>query len=147
MWFRKKEKVMSKVFETKWGFVAYSYEDYKKLKQLNKIFYKARTHAARWNRWARKDEHNRVEKKWLRNEEGQKIGFEVIGPLNEPVVCPLFSKKHRWFDQYVTDKAVEVEYRNSHRPVLNEEDVIERGFSSSDIDKLLEQAEEWLATL
>ncbi len=139
-----KERTMSKqVFETKWGFVAYSYEDYKKLKRLNKIFWKARTNAARWNRWARKLPHNRVQKKWIRNEQGQKIGCEVVGPLSEPVVCSLFSKKHRWFDQYVTDDAVEIEYRNSHRPVATAGEVIEAGFSSFDIDKWLKKAEAW----
>lgn len=138
---------MSKqVFETKWGYVAYSYEDYKKLKQLNRIFWKARTNAACWNRWTRKQPQNRIQKKWICNEQGQKIGHEVVGPWLEPIVCDLFSKKHRWFNQYVTDNAVEIEYRNSHKPVP-EDKVIKRGFSSSEIDKLLKKAEAWLASL
>ena len=139
---------MSKqVFETKWGFVAYSYEDYKKLKQLNKIFWKARIAAAQWNRWARKEPQNRVQKRWLRNEKGQKIGYEVVGPLSEPVICDLFSKKHRWFDYYVADNAVEIEYRKSRKPVATEAEVAEAGFSSSEIDKLLKKAEEWHSSL
>lgn len=142
-----KEKTMSEVFETKWGFVAYSYEDYKNLKQLNKIFSKARTNAARWNRWARKDEHNRVQKKWIRNELGQKTGFKIIGPLSEPVVCDLFSQKHRWFDQYVTDDKIELEYRKSRKPVPTEEEVVRGDFSGSEINKLLEKAEKWHASL
>jgi hypothetical protein len=143
-WFRKKEKTMSTVFETKWGFVAYSYEDYKKLKRLNKIFCKARTNAACWNRWARKDEHNRVQKKWIRNEKGQKTGYEVVGPLAEPIVCKLFSKKHKWFDEYVTDNMIEIEYSNSHKPVLDKEGVIEAGFTSEQIDSLLVEAAAWM---
>ena len=139
---------MSKqVFETKWGFVAYSYEDYKKLKQLNKIFWKARIAAARWNRWARKKPQNRVQKRWLRNEQGQKIGHEVVGPLSEPVICELFSKKHRWFDYYVTDNAVEIEYRKSRKPVATEAEIAKPGFSSAELDKLLAKAEKWQASL
>lgn len=138
---------MSKVFETNWGYVAYSYDDYMNLKRLNKIFQKARTHAAQWNRWGRKEPQNRVQKKWIRNEKGQRIGHEVLGPLPEPVVCDLFSKKHRWFDQYVTENAVEIEYQNSHRPVEKIEDVPPATMPTKDIDKLLKQAEEWYASL
>ncbi len=139
---------MSKqVFETKWGFVPHSYEDYKKLKELNKIFVRARTQAAQWNRWARKEPQNRVQRRWIRNKEGQKIGHEIVGPISEPVVCDLFSKKHRWFDQYVTDNTIEIEYRNSHKPVATEEEVPERGLISPKIDNLLEQAKEWQANL
>ena len=137
---------MSEIFETKWGFVPYSYEDYLKLKELNRIFYRARTNAAQWNRWARKEPQNRVQRKWIRNEQGQRIGHEIVGPMSEPAVCDLFSKKHRWFDQYVTDDVIEIEYRNSHRPVP-EDEVPEKGFSSAEIDKLLKKAQEWQASL
>jgi len=134
---------MSKqIFETKWGFVAYSYEDYKKLKQLYRIFYKARINAARWNRWARKAPHNRVKRKWLHNELGQKIGHEIVGLISEPKVCELFSKKHRWFNEYVTDNVIEVEYQKSRRPMA-EVDVVEGKFFSAEIDSLLKKAEEW----
>ncbi len=134
---------MSKqVFETRWGFVAYSYEDYTKLKSLYKIFYKARTNAARWNRWARKAPHNRVQRKWVRNELGQKISFEIVGLMSEPNVCKLFSKKHRWFNEYVTDNLIELEYQKSRRP-MSEADVVEGEFSSAKIDELLIEAEIW----
>lgn len=135
------------VFKTKWGYVAYSYEDYSKLKRLNRIFCKARINAARWNRWHRKQPHNRVQKRWLRNEKGQKIGYEVVGPLSEPVVCELFSKMHRWYDELVTDNTVEIEYRKSRKPVYNSEDVIKAELSSSEIDELLVKAEMWFSSL
>jgi hypothetical protein len=137
----------NQVFETKWGYVAYSYEDYQNLKRLNKIFCKARVNAARWNRWARKEPQNRVQKKWIRNEKGQKIGHEIVGPLSEPVVCDLFSKKHRWFNEYVTDNKIEEEYRRSHKPVKTEEEVIKAGFSGSEIRDLLRKAEKWYSAL
>jgi len=138
---------MSKqVFETKWGFVAYSYGDYKKLKELNKVFWRARVAAARWNRWNRKDPKNRVQRRWIRNDLGQKIGHEVVGFLVEPIICELFSKKHRWFDEYVTDNMVELEYRKSRKPMEKSQDVEEPGFSSGQIAKLLIEARSWEAT-
>jgi len=144
----KKEKAMSnQVFETKWGYVAYSYGDYKKLKEINKIFQKARTAAAQWNRWNRKDEHNRVQKRWIRNDKGQKTGYEVVGPLPEPKVCELFSKKHRWYDEYVTDNAVELEYRKSRKPVAIREDVEPPRWTSEEITDLLIKAKAWESSL
>lgn len=144
----------SNVFETNWGYVTYSYEDYKKLKRLNFIFQKARVRAAQWARWVRKAPHNRIQKIWIRNEKGQKIGYEVAGLLSEPKICDLFSTKlvdtnrnplERWFDGYYirTDNAVEIEYQKSHRPVSTEAEVVESEFSSSDIRKLLKKAEKW----
>lgn len=138
-----KEKTMSKqVFETKWGFVAYSYDDYMKLKELNKVFWKARIAASRWNRWNRKEPQNRVQKRWIRNDKGQKTGHEVVGPLSEPRICELFSKKHRWYDEYVTDNMIATEYYRSHHPVRNSE-VIEAGFTSDQIKDLLIKAKSW----
>ncbi len=144
---------MSKVFETKWGYVAYSYEDYKKLKRLNFIFQKARVGAAQWKRWVRKAPHNRIQKCCIRNEKGQKTGYEIVGPSSEPKVCDLFSTKlvdvdrkplRRWFEGYIrTDDAVEIEYQKSHKPVSTPEEVPEVKISSHAVDQLLEKAEKW----
>lgn len=141
-----------KTFETKWGYVPYSYEDYRNLKRLNFIFQKARVRAAQWKRWVRKAPHNRVEKRWIRNDQNQKTGFEILGPLSEPETCDLFSKKlvdvdrnplGRWFMGYIqTDDTVEIEYQKSHRPVLKDE-APEAGMSSEAIDQLLEKTEKW----
>lgn len=147
---------MTSIFETKWGYVPYSYEDYKKLKRLNFIFQKARVGAAQWKRWVRKAPHNRLQRTAIRNEQGQKIGYEIGGPLPEPAVCDLFSTKlvdvnrnplGRWFEGHIkTDDTVEIEYKKSHRPLPTEEEVPETKMSSSDIDQLLKKAEEWFKT-
>ncbi len=144
------------VFETKWGFVAYSYEDYRMLKRLNVIFQKARVRASQWGRWVRKAPHNRVEKIKIRNEKGQKIGVELGGPLPEPVTCDLFSEKlvdlnrkyirqRGWFEgsYIVTDDQIEAEYRKSRKPMETSEEVEEAKMSSSEIKKLLKKAEKW----
>ena len=151
-WSKKKEKAMSdQVFKTKWGYVAYSYENYRKLKRLNVSFQKARSRASEFKRWARKDPQNRVQKKWLRNELGQKIGHEIVGPLPEPVVCELFSKKHKWFDKYddckfyITDNAIELEYQKARYPMRSPEHVLPGRMTTAEIEKLLISAEQEMA--
>ncbi len=141
------------VFETKWGFVPYTYEDYKKLKRLNFIFQTARIGASQWKRWVRKAPHNRIQKCCIRNEKGQKTGYKIGGPSVEPKICDLFSTKlvdlnrkplTRWFEGYIrTDHTAELEYRKSHKPVPTQEKVPEAKMSSKDIDKLLKKAEKW----
>jgi len=74
----------NKVYESKWGYHPCDRETYMKLKKLNYWFLKAQKRAAEWNRWARKDEHNRVIREFIRNDKGQKIGVEILGPKPEP---------------------------------------------------------------
>lgn len=149
--------VTQEIFKTRWGYVIYSYEDYRNLKRLNFIFQKARLNASRWMRWVRKAPHNRIQKLWTRNEQGQKTGFTVGGPLPEPITCDLFSTKlvdvnreplGRWFESWITtDHAVELEYCESRKPKENKDDVESAKMSSEEIKSLLEKAEEWEASL
>ena len=121
------------------------------------IFQEARKRAAQWQRWVRKAPHNRVQKKWLRNEQHQKIGSEVVGSLPEPETCDLFSEKlvdtdrnplGRWFDGYIrTDNAVEKEYQKARKPRRSPEDVEESKMSPGSIDGLLAQAEKWYSAV
>ncbi len=78
--------------------------------------------------------------------------MEVGGPLPEPPICEVFSKKlvgvdrkplERWFDgRYIeTDNRIEKEYRNSRKPKREREDVESAGTSSGEIDALLWKAE------
>ena len=90
------------VYESKFGFHPCDIETYMKLKKLNYWFSQAQHKAAEWNRWARKDEQNRVIRKFIRNDQGQKIGAEIVGPKTEPDLDSIFfdilSKlKHRRF--------------------------------------------------
>jgi len=153
--------IVDQAFKTRWGYVAYSYEDYKKLKRLNIIFQKARTYAYQWERWVRKAPHNRVRKIWKRDENRHKIGYTISGPLPEPQFCDIFFTKlvdtdrnpigQRWLNMVIysnigyirIDKDIATEYRNSHRPVETSEKVPEANMSSDEIDELLEKAEDW----
>lgn len=159
-----KEKSMSKeevgqvlpiiekeTYKTRFGYVAYSYEDYLKLKRLNRLFYEDCKRAARWKRWVRKAPHNRVLKKWLRNDLGQRIGVEIVGSMPEPVTWDLFSTKlvnidrkpiGRWFEGYIrTDNTVEVEYQKARHPQRSPGEVESPGLTTATIDGLLAQAE------
>ena len=82
----------TKAYQSKWGFHPCDLETYKKLRKLNQWFLKAQIKAAEWNRWARKDEQNRVIRKFIRNDQGQKIGCEVVGPKPEPNLDSIFCK-------------------------------------------------------
>lgn len=144
--------------ETKWGYVAYGYEDYLKLKRLHKIWFMALRDAARWKRWVRKAPHNRVLRRILRDAEGRKIGREIIGPAPEPRICDLFSRKrvdtdrkpidneYGWFMGWIkTDDTIAKEYRKARHPEPTAAEVEKAGLISPGIDAMLEAAEEWLA--
>jgi len=146
---------MNKTYQTRWGHVAYSYEDYLKLKRLHKIWFKALRAASQWERWVRKAPHNRVTRRTLRDAGGRKIGQEIVGPAAEPRTCGLFSQKlvtidreplGRWFYGWIeTDDTVAREYRKARYPKPTPDDVEPAAMTSREIDAKLADAEEWLA--
>lgn len=148
-------------YKTRWGHVAYSYEDYLKLKKLHKIWFRALRDAARWKRWVRKLPHNRLSRRTIRDAAGRRIGREVIGPAPEPRTCDLFSRKlvdadrkvivsernkYGWFIGLIeTDDTVAVEYRKAKHPKADAAEVGKAGLTGPEIDKMLADAEGWLA--
>jgi len=66
-------------YETRWGHVAYSYENYLKLKRLHKIWFRALRAGARWKRWVRKAPHNRLQRRTLRDAEGGRSAGRLSG--------------------------------------------------------------------
>jgi hypothetical protein len=94
-----KEKTM---FRSRWGFHPCDYQTYRKLKFLNQLYLKAVRMAHAWDRWRRKDPHNRVTRRRIRNEKGQIIGYGPPVPLPEPKICSVFSQK--MFEQRHVDK-------------------------------------------
>ncbi len=158
----KQETAMEQgTFKTKWGHVAYSYENYLKLKRLHKVWFKAIRDAARWKRWVRKAPHNRLSRRTLRDAEGRRIGREVVGPALEPRVCDLFSRKlvnadrkplvseynkYGWFMGWIrTDDTVATEYRKAKHPKADADCVEKAGLTGPEIDAILSAAEEWFA--
>src|SRR6516162_2899271 len=90
------------MFQSRWGFHPCDYPTYRKLKFLNQVYLRALCLAHAWTRWARKDPHNRVMRRRIRNEKGQTIGYEPPVPLAEPKICAVFSQKV--FEQRHVDK-------------------------------------------
>src|SRR5262245_9109067 len=85
--------MLSTVFQSRWGFHPCDFSAYRKLKLLNHLLLRARRMAAAWERWHRKDPHNRVTRGRIRNEKGQTVGYEPPVPRAEPAICPVFSRK------------------------------------------------------
>lgn len=81
------------VFQSKWGFHPVSKEIDSKLRFLNTVYMKMLHLKAAWERWERKEPHNRVQRPRLRDEKGQVYGYGDPLPWNEPAVCPIFAEK------------------------------------------------------
>jgi hypothetical protein len=135
--------VQKEVHQTKWGFVAYSYENYRKLKRLNFIFKKAQIVSKRWDRWCRKAPHNRRERIWTRNDQRQKIGFVWGDFIPEPKLCQLFSKLSIYTWGNWTGCTVFDEYRKARYPVATPELVGAAKFTGEQLDQFLAEAECW----
>ncbi len=81
------------MFQSRWGFHPCDYATFRKLKFLRHLHQKALRMAHAWERWNRKDPHNRVLRRRIRNAKGQTLGYEPPGALPEPRICPVFSQK------------------------------------------------------
>jgi len=143
------------VYKSRWGWHPCDYETFKKLKVLNHACFKAIKRNARWRRWKRKDPHNRIIRKKIKNSTGQTIGYKVIGPWLEPELCPVFSKKEKFkvhFDKngklyrdgFLDDFVdlikigyfIRTSYANARKPEQLKENVKELKVSIDDINKL-----------
>jgi hypothetical protein len=153
-----KEKAM---FRSRWGFHPCDYPTYRKLKFLNQVYLQAVRLANAWARWKRKDPHNRVRRRRIRNEEGQTIGYEPPLPLPEPKTCPVFSQKvvePRHVDKkgnftregfleerVVTDNLwIPADYASARRPVADQAAVQPLHHTLVELEELYEKARTWL---
>jgi hypothetical protein len=152
------QAVVGEAHRTRWGWVAYGYGEYIKLKRLHAIYFRALALAARWERWVRKAPHNRVLRRPLRDAARRRIGREVVGPLPEPRTCGTFTRRlvtadrkpvGRWFAGWAetSDRGVVAEYRKARSPKPSPGDVEPRGMGGPEIDAMLAEAEAWLASL
>jgi hypothetical protein len=133
------------VHASRWGFHNSDYQTYRKLKALNFLYLEALRRAAAWQRWHRKEPHNRVS----RRKDGSRT------PLPEPPLSPLFSKKVQmitnfWKGKFVkeghvyervetTDHGVREAY-DSTRPVASAAEVRPLPLSVDVINELFERA-------
>jgi len=149
------------MYQSRWGFHPCDYSTYRKLKFLHSVYQKAVRLAQAWKRWKRKDPHNRVMRRRLRNSKGQTISYEQPVPLAEPRICPIFShkvlekchvdKKGNVFrDGFMEEKVVTDDlgiaenYAAARRPGKVLSEVRPLRVSVEVIDALYEQARRWM---
>lgn len=142
------------VFRSKWGFHPCDYQTYLLLKELNRLYEKAKRAYAAWRRWARKLPHNRVMRRWLRNPEGQRIGRQALGPQPEPRLPRLFCTRTQVVQSTTGNRlgvrvafdglGVPAAYRTARTPVACAEAVRPLPWTAEEMRWLLEQATEEL---
>jgi hypothetical protein len=145
------------MFQSRWGFHPCDYSTYRKLKFLHHVYQRAVRMAHAWERWKRKDPHNRVMRRRIRNAKGQTIGYEAPVPIAEPRICPIFSQRHlenrhvdkngNFFregfleEKVVTDDlGISGDYVAARRPVKELAEVRPLRVGLETIDTLYEQA-------
>lgn len=157
-----KEKEMN-IHKSKWGFHPCSKEISKKLRFLNGVYAKAQHQAGAWERWDRKLPENRVWKRPIKDDKGLKVGTEIVLdgtgkplPWREPDICDLFhekvpSKVEAWGNRvvgYAKDTGlgpkIILAARQARTPKPTKEEVKNLSFSDEEIDRLYNQAKEWL---
>ncbi len=149
------------MFQSCWGLHPCDYSTYRKLKFLYHVLQKAVRMAHTWERWKRKDPHNRVMRRRIRNAQGQTIGYETPVPIAEPGICAIFSQKlleNRHVDKkgnlfregfleenLVTDDlGIAGDYVAARRPVKELAEVRPLRVGLETIDTLFEQARSWI---
>jgi len=127
-----------KSIETKWGFVASDYDTYKKIKAINYELLKQRIKRAAEDRWWRKEEQNRVSYRWIKNEQGQRVGKILQGPTPEPPKHnPSFFAKigNKWSDPRISD-LIDHDYRAARYPKATAGEVEPLKLTAQQIDEL-----------
>lgn len=149
------------VFQSRWGFHPCDYSTYRKLKFLNMIHQQAVRMARAWDRWKRKDPHNRVSRCRIRNDRGQTIGYGEPELVAEPSICPVFShkarekrfidKKGRCFkegyldEKIVTDDSrIPADYAAARKPAPEPGAVRPLRCTIAEIDECYQKARAWL---
>ena len=153
--------VIQPVFRSRWGFHPCDYQTYRRLKFLNLVYQRAVRLAHAWNRWKRKDPHNRVIRRRRRNDQGQTIGYDKPIPLAEPALCPLFSQKvyekcyvdkrgtcykDGFLDERVAtdDLRIPTDYASARRPVRETAEVRLLHHTVAEIEDLYAKARTWV---
>jgi hypothetical protein len=141
----------------RWGWYPCDYETYRLLKALNRLCEQAQRQYAAWQRWRRKAPHNRVLRRAVVDDGGNKVGTEVVGPSSEPVLPPLFCFRRQVWTNWsedgrplkaarlvdsveFDDHGIEETYHRARRPVATEQQVERLPLSAEEVRRLAEQA-------
>lgn len=137
-----------KTVQGKFGFYPCEWETYRKLKRLNFLSLEHRKVFKRHERWELKLPHNRIQRKWTRNEAGQKISCVPGEPITEPRKgCDELNGfvKEGMFGLIPIRKIIFDDYRKARYPQAKAEFVVPLKLSEQKIDQLLEVTEKWYA--
>jgi hypothetical protein len=152
---------VSTVFRSRWGFHPCDYATFRKLKLLHLVYKRAVRLAHAWDRWYRKDPHNRVCRPRIRNDKGQTIGYVEPVLLAEPPICPVFSRKVQekrlvdkegncskdgFLDEKIVTDAdwIATDYSTARQPAPDPGAVRPLRGTVAEIDGLYELARAWL---
>jgi hypothetical protein len=152
---------VQQVFQSRWGLHPCDYSTFRKLKFLNMLYQRAVRMAHAWDRWKRKDPHNRVSRRRIRNEKGQTIGYGEPIPVAEPPICPVFSRKVQekrfvdkkgnhskdgFLDERVVtdDPRIATDYSAARKPVSDPGAVRPLRCSLAEIDDWYDKARAWV---
>ncbi|MCI0639055.1 MAG: hypothetical protein L0Y72_20620 [Gemmataceae bacterium] len=127
----------------RWGYYPCSFDAFQKLKELNKLWEKAKRQRAAWQRWIRKLPHNRVSRPRLCDERGRTIGYGSPIPLPEPVLHPAFCRKvqlpsGRW-DVELRDVGIESAYRLARHPKATPDAVVPLPVALEEVHRLYDE--------
>jgi hypothetical protein len=142
---------------SKWGWHPCDYQTYRLLKALNRLFEQARRQHAAWHRWHRKRPSNRVIRRNILDERGNKVGREVVGPQPEPNLAPLFCVRRsvltHWSEDGrplktgrlvetvdLLDHGIPDAYRAARHPAPTEQEAGRLSVSPEEVRRLAEQA-------
>jgi len=140
-----KNKFNQNTYQGRWGYHACDFDTFKKLKKLYSFYWKALRRNAEWERWNRKEPQNRILRKWYRNENGQKTGFEIVGPKPEPQRYPVFGKLNFVPEgcHALNSMGIEAAYAIARYPYATPDDVKSIGLTPDQIDNMLAHLEEF----
>ena len=134
-----------KIHQGRWGYYPCSHETYLKLKRLNKHYERALHQVACWNRWNNKHPQNRVLRRWTKDAQGRKNGFEVIGPAPEPRLVEAMTEvvvRPGW--KFLAMKCVDItqEYRKARYPATTPDKIRPLSITIEKIDAMLRECGE-----
>ncbi len=144
---------------SRWGWHPCDYETFRLLKRLHAVYWRALRQFAAWQRWKRKLPHNRVLRRRVVDAQGRKVGSEIVGPMPEPPLHPLFCTRTRvvrnWTrdGRYVKDgettervafhdHGIPDAYRAARKPAATEAEVAPLKLTAEVIRRMAREAEE-----
>lgn len=142
---------------SRWGWYPCDYQTFQLLKKLNARCTRAQRDYAAWRRWQRKKPSNRVLREKIVDDQGCKVGSQVVGPRPEPPLDPLFCTRQKVV-QYrgaggqqlresaagervsFADLGIPEAYGLARRPVPDESLVRPLNLTAEEVRRLAEQA-------